>query len=539
MNFELLSFPETFNGADRLVDWNVKEGRGDKVAIYYFDETVTYNQLMEKVNRTGNALKSLGLSFEDRVGILAMDCPQWIYSLFGAQKAGAVPVGLNTMLAQKDYLYMLNDSRAKALIVSYELYENIAPIRDELQFLKNIIVISDKMDGTKAADKIEGTIDFNSWIAGFPAECETAATKPDDMAFWLYTSGTTGSPKGIMHSHHTMAYHSECVAKRFLGMTENDITYSVARLFFGYGFQNSMGFPFYVGGATVLHPGRPLPDHLMSVVTKYKPTIFCGVPTSYNQLLQIPELTTKYDLSSLRFCTSGGEPLPGAVWTKWKELTGVEILDCIGSTEVLHFHIGNKPGESRPDCTGKPIPGFECKIVDENGNEVPQGEQGTLMVKCGAKAIGYWNKMEKTAETFRGWWVYSGDTYMVDKDGYWVYCGRGDDMIKAGGIWVSPAEVEATLMLHPAVLECGVVGVPDQDGLFKPKAFIVFKDGVTVTEELKEEIKKFVKTTIAPFKFPRWIKEVKELPKTPTGKIKRYVLREMDKGEINIDKKER
>lgn len=538
MNFELLSFPETFNGAERFVDWNVKEGRGDKVALYYFDEQITYNQVLENVNRAGNSIKYLGLGLEDRIAILTLDCPQFIYTFFGAQKAGAVPIALNTMLAPKDYLYMLNDSRAKAIIVSNELYPTIAEIKNDLPFLKTVIVVSDMMDGSKA-DKIPGVIDFDSWIADFPPVCESVPTKPDDMAFWLYTSGTTGDPKGIVHSHHTMAYNAECVGKRHLQMTENDITYSVARLFFGYGFQNSMGFPFYVGAAAVLHPGRPLPDHLMSIVTKYKPTMFFGVPTSYNQLLQMPDLTTKYDLSSLRICTSGGEPLPGAVWKKWREVTGVEILDCIGSTEVLHYHIGNRIGESKPDSSGQPIPGYDCKIVDEDGNEVPQGEQGTLMVRGGSKAIGYWNKMEKSNEVFRGWWVYSGDTYMINEEGSWVYCGRGDDMIKAGGIWVSPAEVESTLMLHPAVLECGVVGVPDQDGLFKPKAFVVFKEGIEVTDELKEELKKFVKTTIAPFKFPRWIQEVKELPKTATGKIKRYMLREMDKGAVNIDKKNR
>ena len=537
MNFDILEFPENFNGADRLVDWNVKEGRKDKVAIYYFDDKVTYGQLLEGVNRTANAFSSLGYTYEDRITILALDCPQWIFSLFGAQKVGAVPVGLSTMLSAKDYIYMLNDSRSKAVVVSHELYPVIEEIRSELRFLKTVIVIPDLMEGGKGP-KIEGTIDFDSWIAGFPAEFETVPTKPDDQAFWLYTSGTTGDPKGIMHSHHTMAFSAESIAKRHLQMTENDITYSVARLFFGYGFMNSMGFPFYVGAATVLHPGRPLPDHLMSTVTKYQPTMFFGVPTSYNQLLQIPDLATKYNLKSLRICCSGGEPLPGAVWSKWREVTGVEILDCIGSTEVLHYHIGNAIGASRADCSGKPLPGCECKIMDEEGKfEVPKGEQGTMWVKSGSKALGYWNKMEKTNNTFIGYWVNSGDTYMIDEDGYWVYCGRGDDMIKAGGIWVSPAEVEACLLTHPAVLECGVVGVPDQDGLFKPKAFIVFKDDYKGNVEIHEEIKNYVKNTIAPFKFPRWIKEIEELPKTPTGKIKRYLLREMDKGEINIDKK--
>jgi benzoate-CoA ligase len=538
MNFELMDFPEVFNGADRFVDWNVNEGRGEKTCIYYFDEKINYNTLKDNVNKTANALGTIGIGLEDRVVVLAFDCPQWIYALFGIQKTGAVPIGISTMLAPEDYIYMFNDSRAKAIVISNELYPILEGIKDQLEFLKTVIVIADTQEGTKAAP-IPGVLDFDTWTAPCSTAYTSYPTKPDDQAFWLYTSGTTGNPKGIMHSHHTMAYNAEAVGKRHLQMTENDITYSVARLFFGYGFMNSMGFPFYVGAAAVLHPGRPLPDHLMATVTKYKPTMFYGVPTSYNQLLQMPDLATKYDLSSLRICCSGGEPLPGAVWKKWREVTGTEILDCIGSTEVLHYHIGNEIGKSKPDCTGKPIFGYECKIVDENGVEVPTGEPGTMMIKCGSKAIGYYNKMEKTNDTFQGWWVNSGDTYFVNAEGDWVYGGRGDDMIKAGGIWVSPAEVESCLMTHPAVLECGVVGVPDQDGLFKPKAFIVFKDGVNVTEELTEEIKKYVKTTIAPYKFPRWIKQIDELPKTPTGKIKRYLLRKMDEGTVNIDKKTR
>lgn len=519
MNAVELSFPEKFNAAERFVDWNVEQGRGNKVAIYHKDDEITYQQVLDNVNRTGNALKSLGIEMENRVMILALDCPEFVYTFFGAMKIGAVPVPINTIMMPKDFLYLLNDSRAKAIVVSNELLPSILEIKDELKFLKNIIVIG---------GPVEGAIDFYELINSFPTECATAPTSSDDAAFWLYSSGSTGFPKGTIHLHHDMCYSSECYAKGILGFSENDRTYSVARLFFAYGLGNGLYFSFYFGGSIILHPDRPQPDHVYSVLTKYKPTIFFGVPTSYNAMLQVQGAKEKYDLSSIRLAASAGEALPGTVWKQWRDMWGIEILDGIGSTEITHIYISNRIGESRPDCSGKLVPGYEAKIVDGDGNPVPTGEAGILMMKGESIAASYWNKHEKTKNTFEGQWFNTGDQYYQDEEGYFVYAGRGDDMIKAGGIWVSPVEVEATLMQHSAVLECGVIGSADLDGLIKPKAFVVFKEGITVNDDLMNEVKLFVKKSIAGYKFPRWIERIDELPKTATGKIQRFKLRQMD-----------
>ncbi|MDD3653388.1 MAG: benzoate-CoA ligase family protein [Desulfotomaculaceae bacterium] len=519
MSFIELSFPEKFNATERFVDWNVEQGRGNKTAIYHKDDEITYQEVLNNVNRTGNALKSLGIEMENRILLVAFDCPEFVYTFFGAMKIGAVPIPTNTMLMPEDYCYLLNDSRAKAVVVSKELLPNILQVKDKLMFLKNIIVVG---------GQVEGTIDFYELINGFSTECVAAPTTPDDPAFWLYSSGTTGFPKGTVHLHHDMSYSSELYAKGILGINENDRTYSVARLFFAYGLGNGLYFGFYAGGSIILHPGRPQPDHVLSVCTRYKPTLFFGVPTSYNAMLQVEGAKEKYDLSSIRLCASAGEALPGSVWKQWREMWGLEILDGIGSTEISHIYISNRAGKSRPDCSGKLVPGYEAKIVDGDGNLVPTGEAGILMIKGESTAACYWNKHEKTKNAFQGEWFNTGDRYYQDEEGYFIYAGRGDDMIKAGGIWVSPVEVEATLMQHPAVLECGVIGSADDDGLIKPKAFVVFKEGVTVNDELINEVKLFVKKTIAPYKFPRWIEQVDELPKTATGKIQRFILRQMD-----------
>lgn len=513
-----LDFPEKFNAAERFVDWNVQQGRGNKVAIYHKDEEITYQEVLDNVNRTGNALKSLGVQMENRVLIIALDCPQFVYTYFGAMKIGAVPVPTNTMLRSADYKYILNDSRAKILVISDSLLPVVMEVKDELIFLEKIIVIGNAP---------EGTLNFDELIKDFPTECETAPTNAEDTAFWLYSSGTTGFPKGTVHLHQNMSYSSECYAKGVLEMTENDRTFSVARLFFAYGLGNGLFFPFYCGASTVLHPDRPQPDHVYSVITKYKPTVFFGVPTSFNAMLQVKDAKDKYDVSSIRIAGSAGEALPGNVWKGWKDMWGVEILDGIGSTEILHIYISNRIGQSKPDCTGILVPGYEAKVVDPDGVELPRGEAGVLMMKGDSISAYYWNKREKTKNTYVGHWFNTGDQYIIDEEGYFTYAGRGDDMIKAGGIWVSPVEVEAAVMRHEAVLECGCCGWPDDDGLFKPKAFITFKEGVKVTDELMEEIKLFVKNSIAPFKFPRWIEPIDELPKTATGKIQRYKLRQL------------
>lgn len=433
-------------------------------------------------------------------------------------KIGAVPVPTNTMLKPRDYLYLLNDSRAKAIIVSQELLGNIIEIYDELLYLKHIIVVGD--------DAPEKYFNFSDLLKKSATDLSTAATTADDPAFWLYSSGTTGFPKGAVHLHHDMIYCAEYYAKGILGINENDITFSVAKLFFAYGLGNGLYFSFSVGASTVLVPQRPTPESVLKTVTKYRPTLYFGVPTSYGAILQIENAERDYDLSSIRHCASAGESLPAPIFLKWKEKFGLEILDGIGSTEVLHIFISNRPGAIKPGSTGQVVPGYEAKILDADGNRVPQGEVGTLMVKGDSIAAYYWNKHQKTKETFIGEWINTGDKYYQDEDGYFFYVGRGDDMIKAGGIWVSPVEVENALMAHPAVLECGVVGKPDSDGMYKPLAYVVFKQNVDSNDQLLEELKKFVKSNIAPYKYPRWVVPVEELPKTATGKIQRYKLRQ-------------
>ena len=509
---------DTYNATTLFVDRHEKEGRGDKVAIYYEDQEITYREVREKVNQTGNALKELGIGLEDRVLLLLLDCPEFAYSFFGVMKIGAIPIPTNTMLKPADYQYILNDSRAKVVMVSVELLGSILEIRSDLRFLRHIIVVGKQANNCFC---------FNDFISGKSTQLEPEETTKDDPAFWLYSSGTTGFPKGTVHLHHDMAYSSENYAKQVLEIDENDRTFSVARLFFAYGLGNGLYFSFYVGASTILSPHRPTPEHVYEVITKYKPTLFFGVPTSYTAMLQVEGAKEKYDLSSIRYCVSAGEALPRVIFERWLEKFNLEILDGIGSTEILHIFISNLPGQVRPGSTGKVVPGYEAKIVDPDGNVQPVNEPGILMIKGDSTAAYYWNKHAKSKIAFQGDWMYTGDQYYQDEDGYFWYNGRGDDMIKAGGIWVSPIEVENSLMEHPSVLETGVVGSSDDDGLIKPKAFVVLKDGYKDSPELAKELSMFVKNKIAPYKFPRWIEFVPELPKTATGKIQRFKLRQL------------
>ena len=510
---------EKYNATNLFVDRHIHEGRGDKVAIYYLDQQITYSEVHEKVNQTGNALKDMGIGLEDRVMLLLLDCPEFAYCFFGAMKIGAVPVPTNTLLKPEDYKFLLNDSRAKVIMVSDELLNNITAIRDDLLYLREIIVVG------KAS---EGCLIFDSLIKDKSTELETANTGIDDAAFWLYSSGTTGFPKGAVHLHHDMAYAAEHYAKGVLQITDNDLTYSVAKLFFAYGLGNGLYFPFYVGASTVLSPNRPLPEHVYSIIDQYKPTLFFGVPSSYTAMIQLEAANKEYDLSSIRYCTSAGEPLPKVIYERWLKKWNLEILDGIGSTEILHIYISNMPGDVRPGSTGKIVPGYEARIIDQAGNIAPSGEIGTLMIKGHSIAAYYWNRHEKTTETFIGEWINTGDKYFQDNEGFFWYVGRVDDMIKAGGIWVSPVEVEYCLMEHPAVFESGVIGRTDEDGLIKPKAFIVLKEGYEPSLELADELAIFVKFKIAAYKFPRWVQFVPDLPRTATGKMQRFKLRQLE-----------
>lgn len=514
----LSELPDKFNVAAWLVDRHLAEGRGQKAAIYYEDRVLTYADVFREVNRVGNALKRLGIRMEERVLLLLFDCPEFAAGFFGAIKIGAVPIPTNTLLKQQDYEYLLNDSRAKVAIVSEGLADQIRAIRPRLKYLEHLVVVGQAGDGE---------LSYRELVGAESAELAPAETSKDDAAFWLYSSGTTGFPKGTVHLHHDMVVCSELYAKGILDIKEEDITFSVAKLFFAYGLGNGLYFPFSVGASTVLYPNRPEPAGIFRVINRYRPSLFFCVPTAYAALLQYAEKEDWGDLSSIRVCVSAGEALPKAIFESWKNKFDLIILDGIGSTEILHIFISNRIDDYKPGSSGKVVPGYAAKIVDENGRQLADGEIGTLWVQGDSIAAYYWNKHEKTKETFLGSWINTGDQYYRDQDGYFWYIGRSDDMLKAGGIWVSPVEVENTILEHSAVLECGVIGATDRDSLVKPKAYIKLKSGYTGSEELGQEIQQFVKSKIAPYKYPRWVEFVDELPKTATGKIMRYVLRRM------------
>lgn len=507
--------PESFNAATYFVDRNLQEGRGDKTAILCGDEKITYRALLENVNRTGNALRRLGLDTEQRVLMALLDCPEFAYTFFGAMKIGSVPVPVNTLLKSQDYAYLLTDSRARILVVSAELLPVVGPAIVESPYLRHVVVVG-------AGGEY---LSFHGLIAGESPELDAARTSRDDVAFWLYTSGTTGRSRAAVHLHHDMVFCSELYAKAILEMSEDDRTFSVAKLFFAYGLGNALYCPFAVGATTILFPGRPTPDGIFAQVNRYRPTLFFGVPTAYAAMLQAAERGAEVDMSPVRLGVSAGEALPASIFNRWRDRFGVEILDGIGSTEILHIFLTNRKGDIRPGSSGKPVAGYDIKLTDDDGMPVPQGEVGSLMVRGDSTCAYYWNKHESTKRTIVGEWILTGDKYRVDDDGYYWYAGRADDMLKVGGIWVSPTEVESTIVEYPDVLECAVVGAEDSDTLVKPKAFVVLKQGVLATGEMSHEIQEFVKDRIAPYKYPRWIEFLDELPKTATGKIQRFKLR--------------
>jgi benzoate-CoA ligase len=508
--------PDRFNAATFFVDRHIAEGRGGKVAFLHEEGELTYAGLQELVNRAGNALRGLGVEPEQRVLCLLLDSPAFLASFWGAIKIGAVPIPINTMMRGQDYLYFLNDSRARVAVISEPLLAEAGPILAQARYLKQVVVV-----GKPGA----GQIGFDPWLAKASSTLEAVDMSKDDACFWLYSSGSTGFPKGAVHLQHDMVVCSDTYALQVLGITPEDRTFSAAKLFFAYGLGNNMYFPMRVGAQGVLYPHRPLPEAMFEVIHRHKPTIFFGVPTLYAAMLQVKEAEKRYDLSSLRRCVSAGEALPEAIYNRWRERFGVEILDGIGTTEILHIFLSNPPGRARPGSTGLAVPGYEARIVDDDGLPVPQGEIGNLRVKGDSNMAYYWNQHEKTKATVFGEWIHTGDKYYQDADGYFWYCGRADDMLKVGGIWVSPVEVENTLVGHAAVLEAAVVGHEDTDRLVKPKAFVVLKDGHAATPALEDELKAFVKDKLAPYKYPRWIEFVPELPKTATGKIRRFKLR--------------
>lgn len=515
--------PDQYNVAVDLVDGALARGWGDRAAIRTSDGSVTYAQLAASVNRAGNALHALGVEIEQRVAVLLYDSPQFASAFFGAIKIGAVPVPLNTALRPQDYQYMLNDSRARVLFVEADIWPQLQPLRSTFTFLRHVVVV--QRGGNIPRDR--GALDYDALTNGASNTLDAAPTSKDDAAFWLYSSGSTGFPKGCVHLQHDIRCSIELYAKPLLGITENDVTFSAAKLYFAYGLGNGLYFPLAVGGAAIHNSGRITAESAFQTINDLKPTIFFGVPTLYAAMLAMPDAEKRFDTSSLRLCVSAGESLPAELFNRWKERFGVEILDGIGSTEILHIFISNRPGQVVPGSTGYPVPGYEVALLDENGAPVPQGEIGNLVIAGDSVCSQYWNKHERTKATILGRWIQTGDKFYQDERGAFWYGGRSDDMLKVSGQWVSPNEVEAALVSHPAVLEAAVVGRQDADGLIKPQAFVVLKDGQTPSDELTTALQSHVKTTLIPVKYPRWIEYTAELPKTATGKIQRYRLRQM------------
>ncbi len=507
--------PREYNAAYDLVERNLVAGRAGKVAYVDDNGETTFGQLAERVNRFGSGLLSLGLEMEHRVLVALVDTTDFPTAFLGCVKAGIIPVAVNTLLTTRDYEYMLSDSRAKALIVSESVLPQFAPLIGKMPFLKHVIV---------SGSDSHGHVSFRDVLAKGRAELAPAPTTSDDPCFWLYSSGSTGMPKGTVHVHSSLPIAAELYPRGILGLKESDVVFSAAKLFFAYGLGNAMTSTLACGATAVLMAERPTPASVFKRMTGHRPTVFYGVPTLYAGLLASPDFPTR-DALALRLCVSAGEALPPEISKRWKERTGVDILDGIGSTEMLHIFITNRPGDVRYGTTGKPLAGYQVRLVDEHGNPVKRGELGELQISGLTSAAYYWNNREKSRNTFVGEWTRSGDKYSEDADGYFVYGGRSDDMLKVGGIYVSPAEVEATLVAHEAVLEAAVVAAEDENKLIKPKAYVVLKPGHKPGDALAQALQQHVKARLAPYKYPRWIQFLDELPKTATGKIQRFKLR--------------
>jgi len=510
-----IEFSPVFNVATVFIDRHLGAGRGAKAAIRSSDgEDVSYGELAERVNRCGNALLGLGIGRGERVLMIIKDCPAFFYVFWGAIKAGIVPVPLNTLLRAKDYQYMIEDSAAAAVVYSPEYAAEVEPALAAASHRPAHVLLT---EGTGSA--------LATLMARAAAELEPAPAAPEDDCFWLYSSGSTGQPKGAVHAHQDMVVTSQYYGVEALGMTADDICFSAAKLFFAYGLGNAMTFPLWVGATAILAADRPSPDMTFAVIERFRPTVYFGVPTLYAAQLQAMD-AAKPDLSSLRACVSAGEALPPEILRRWEENTGLVIMEGIGTTEMLHIFICGQPGRVKAGCTGVLVPGYEARIVDEHGDDVADGEAGSLLIRGDSAAKYYWNKPEKTADTMLGGgWLKTGDTYVRDADGFFQCHGRSDDMLKVGGIWVSPVEIEAKLVEHPKVLEAAVVGREDDNNLVKPEAFIVLNNKADAGPGLERELLDHCKTGLAPYKYPRWFNFVEDLPKTATGKIQRFKLR--------------
>ena len=523
-----IQFPKRFNMADYFLYHNLEEGRENKTCLYYEYDSWTYGEVARMSNRTGNALRDLGVRIEDRVLIVLPDCPEFVWTWFGAARIGAVITMVNPLLPADDYRYYLEYTRAGVAVVHESLLKTFAEAAQDATYLNATLVVRnpDAVD-QELVDPHQTPVKYFSFqevVPQQPSICRSADTHRDDVAIWLFTSGSTGHPKGAVHLQHDLPFNTEVYAKRTLGVNGTDLTVSVPKLFFGYATGTNLLFPFAVGGATVLFSERSTPEKLFEVIERFRPTILTTVPTMINAMLNEQGASSK-KLSSLRFCYSAGEALPPELYSRWKQTFGVEIYDGIGSAEMFHIYITNRPRDVKPGSLGRIVEGYEAKIVDGNGQEVPTSEMGTLRIKGDSAALCYWGAHEKSKETFAGDWCTTGDQFHVDEKGYYWYHGRTDDMLKVSGVFVAPTEIENCLLKHVAVLEAAVIGHDDGDGLIKPKAFIVLRPGLTGDDELAEHIKDFVKSRLALYKYPRWIEFISSLPKNDRGKVDRKLLK--------------
>ncbi len=499
-----------------LVDAHVAEGHGGRTAIVCEDRRLTYADLQALVNRTGNALRALGVEPEQRVAILLPDIPEFIVVFLGAVKTGAVAVPCNTLLKADELAYILNHSRARVLVAHAAAMGGVRKARPGLRWLRHILVV-----GRPEADEL----DFAETVGKAPDTLEAAPVTPEDESLWAYSSGSTGAPKAAVHSHQNLLLASRLFPDAVLRITPEDRSFAIPKLFFTYGLGVSMYIPLATGSTVILNPRPPDPEGVLQIIHRERPTLFYAVPTFYTRMLQVPDADRRFDLSCIRICIAGGEPLAPEVFRRWRETFGLEILEGIGSSEALMYYLVNRPGQARPGSCGQPVPGYAFRLVGEDGKDAPPGETGVLAIQGPTLLHHYARRPDLTRRAFQGDWFLSGDQFRQDADGYYWFLGRADDLLKVAGAWVSPAEVEAVLMEHPTVLECAIVGAKDDLGTTRPKAFVVLRPGTSATEVLPGEIIAFAKERLAPYKVPRWVEFVPELPKTNTGKTQRFKLR--------------
>jgi len=515
--------PERYNASRILFD-NLAAGRAGRTAVVCGDRKLAYGELAELATRAGNGLAAMGLARGSRVLLVMLDTPEYVAAIFGAMRAGFVPVLVNTLSPADLVAYYLADSGAEAAIVHGSLASLLAHPDARASRLRSLVIV-----GEEAPPPLE-LVDvqrWDAWIAGASPALDEVETHPDEMAFWMYSSGSTGRPKGVVHLHHDAPYTHESYGKRVLGIRESDVAFSPPKIFFAYGFGNAITFPFSVGAAVVLHPGRPDPEAVLAAIERHRPTILFGLPTLYNALIVHPGAERR-DLSSLRLCISAAETLSQEMFGEWERRYGLRIVEGLGSTEVLHIYLSNRVDRQKPGATGVRVPGYEIKLCDPDGREVPTGEPGIMWVRGDSSAPFYWNRPDKTRETMRDGWIYTGDRFRRDADGFYWFEGRADDLVKVSGQWVHPLEVERALAEHPGVRECAVLAVEDENRLMTLKAFVALRPGQSAGAATTRALQDFVKQALVPFKYPRQVEYLDDLPKTGTGKIDRQRLRTMN-----------